>query len=162
MSRITYEVRGGDRIVVGIKQRVEHLASMSVLMQKAAGFVYAGTEEWFNSEGEGSWPQLADTTIAKKSSQGSMEPSRPLFDSGNLYESVISPHGPYSYMVPMFDGVVLGITWQTPATALARGTTRSGAGHNTVIPARPIWPPADSAIGMALMYKIGQLILKGI
>jgi hypothetical protein len=122
---------------------------------------------WYDSDGGGTWPQLAESTVQRKASQGYSDPERPLFAEGNLYESATSPNGPYSFkMMAGMQSVVLGVDWsrgrwQIPVVHFY-GTTDAGRDHNTVIPARPIWPSHDSAEYAEMRAAITVLMLKGI
>lgn len=127
-------------------------------MPELGGVIYETNRQWFDSAGDGSWPKLSPVTVKKKAAQAMPDPSRPLYALGNLYESVTSPNGPYSYMIPMYDGLIIGVSW-TAAKALAAGTSDSGRDHGTRIPARPIFPPPLSPMGKILTQKIGRAIL---
>lgn len=156
---ISFEtVDDGRRIVMGMTQKIARIKGLEAVMPEIAGMIYESNRAWMDSKGEGTWPKLAQVTVEKKASQGMMEPSRPMFAEGNLYESVVSPSGPYSYYIPMFDGVVIGVSW-TAAKALATGTSTSGVGHHTRIPARPIFPPPTTTAGAALKMQIARFIL---
>ncbi len=120
------------------------LGDMRPQLEAATLAVYEHTRQRFESAGDGEWPPLAESTVARKESQGYAEPQRELFATGNLFESATSPQGPYSNrLVTEHQAViqVLGVGEdgggdpELVPVYLSEGTDR--------MPARPIWPAAD-------------------
>ena len=161
------QIDGAQEIISRMNAKIVRMGDLHDLMFAAAGEVYAGTREWYDSNGEGDWSPLAASTIARKTSQGYADPERPLFAEGNLYESATSPHGPHSFLVPIaHDAIVLGVDWEKGGhqipVVLATGTNRSGPARNTVIPARPIWPSLSSTAWRMMEGRIVDLFMKAL
>lgn len=158
--RIDYAPQGGEEIILALTARTHKVDILGPRLQAAAELVYQGTRMWFDSAGEGSWPVLADSTIEKKTIQGAAEPDRILYSEGNLYESMTSRSGPYSFFVPWPDAIIFGVRWEKDNRSipeiLAKGGT--GWGHST-IPARPLWPPIYSTIGRTIISEINKIVL---
>lgn len=189
---ILYETEGQFSSITGapasilgkgqLSSIIRRIGTRDTLMIKAAEYIYAATEEWFDSAGEGTWPKLSEVTVARKIQSANPQPSTPLVAEGNLRASVTSGTGPYSFILPIEDGIIFGVNWSVRgyqiADVLSRGTQRRalprfgrGGAAQTArlaaltpggIPARPIWPPPHSASGMWVMHRIGQLFLKGV
>ncbi len=157
---VTVKAYGTDEIVAAIDAKLARLADLTVPLTEATGIVYEQTRQHFESAGDGQWPPLAESTIARKASQGVAEPERALYASGNLFESATSPSGPYSTIEhPSPHSVVMGIDWdedgwQIPMV-LSQGTSTAGRGHHTVIPGRPIWAPIE-----AVASEVGTVLLE--
>ena len=152
------------------KWEAARLENLRPEVDAAIDLLYDETRSWMDSQGYGSWPALADSTVESKISQGLAEPSRPLFAYGNLYESATSAHGPYSYRVDVPGGAVIGVdwaegSWQIPMV-LAYGAGPGGrfpqGRHSAAwhIPPRPIWP--EGARVDLLEHMVGKLFLEGI
>lgn len=154
---IDAQLVGVDEAMLVLRQRMARLADMTIPLAKATGVVYEATRQHYETN---DWPPLAESTIARKASQGYAEPDRPLYAEGNLFESATSPSGPYSTVVhPTPHSVVLGIDWdvggwQIPMV-LSEGTQTAGRGHSTVIPSRPIWAPVDETY-----IEVGTILLE--
>jgi hypothetical protein len=132
---------GVTQAIASLDLHLAHLTDLSHRLEEASDVVYEETRHRFDTEGDGDWPQLAESTIAKKEAQGYGEPARILYAEGNLYESATSPAGPYSLRMHIRttgkQSIVMLVDfenggWQIP-TVLAEGNDR--------LPARPIWPP---------------------
>lgn len=129
----------------------------------AGAYVREQTRQRYEARGFGEWPPLSESTVARKTSQGYMDPPRQLFAEGNLFESATSAHGPYSYTILEPTFIVIGVDWaegpwQIPAVLsegagdrvgfdgrlprFPRGNHAPGWG----IPARPIYPPGREVI----------------
>lgn len=163
-GHLSLRSEGATEIVQRMNARIARLHDMRPELIRAAEIVHEGTRQWYDSRGEGTWPELAESTIERKASAGYPEPERPLFAEGNLYESVTSLAGPYAFMVmPDDHTVVIGADWdeggwQIPVV-LSEGTENAGAGHNTRIPPRPIWPTLGSLADTFLRTEIGTIFL---
>lgn len=160
---------GATAIRIGMDARIARLHDLGHALEHASDMFYAEVRTWYDSNGDGTWAPLADSTVASKTSQGAGDPARPLYLEGNLYESATSPSGPWSYRIVEHDKVVMGIDWdeggyQIPMIlshgAGEGGMFPSGAhGPNWSIPARPIWP--NVAHLARVRDEIGHLILHG-
>ena len=162
--RIEYVSEGATQILAANRRRIERLQDLRAPLMEATEVVYTGIREWYDSQGEGTWPPLAESTIARKASQGYSSPSRPLYAEGNLYESATSPSGPYSFRTPIGNhSVVLGVDWQKGGwqipVVLSRGTTTAGRGNRTRIPARRIYPPLGSIAGQAIIKATTDILI---
>jgi hypothetical protein len=142
-----------------------HAADMAARLEKASDLIYEETAHRFDTEADGQWPPLAESTVAKKESQGYGEPDQALYAEGNLYESATSPNGPYSLRTHV-DGttaqkIVMLVDWDNDGwqipTVLTEGTDDAGVGHHTRIPARPIWPPAGE-----MRDRVGEILFAGL
>ena len=158
---------GVTEALVRNNARIARLSNLEPELMAGTEAIYAATESWYDSQGDGSWPKLAPSTIASKVSQGYSDPERPLYAEGNLRESATSPNGPRSFrMLVGLQGVVIGVDWdrggwQIPVV-LSRGTDNAGRDHNVRIPPRPIWPGHDSLEYGAMRAKITLLMMRGI
>lgn len=164
---VEFQSTGATEIVLRNRARAAHLLDLTPELDQASDLVYEATREWFDSAGGGTWPQLAESTIAQKISQGAAEPERALYREGNLYESVTSPSGPYSFRHhPDGHSVAIGADWDQGGTqipvVLSEGTDHAGVGGHTMIPARPIWPDEEGYEATRMRLAIGELFLKGI
>lgn len=114
----------------------DRLTDFRVPLTAAASFVREKTRERFEARGFGEWPPLAEATVARKVSSGYADPSRQLYATGNLFESVTSAHGPYSFTTLNDTWIAFGVDWQNGGwqipVILSEGDDR--------IPARPIYP----------------------
>lgn len=134
----------GDRqIARSLESRALQMENLSTRLEKASDLIYEDTQHRFDTEADGEWPPLSESTVAKKASQGYGEPARALYATGDLYESATSPHGPFSQRILVRNATEQQIImlvdwdsdgWQIPVL-LSEGDER--------LPARPIWPPAD-------------------
>jgi hypothetical protein len=168
MIDVAFYSQGSEAMISGLEDYMTRIATIQEVMDEAAALVYEATEFWMESNGDGTWPALAGATIKKRvtaQKKGRFTSSdlyRPLYVTGELFHSAIGPGGPYSRAELTEDGIILGIEWEKDgyniAEVLARGTDNSGPGGATKIPARPIWPPTDSALGIMLRRDIGKLI----
>jgi hypothetical protein len=153
---------GATQALAALDLHAAHSLDLSARLDEASDFVYEATRHRFDAEGEGEWPELTESTVAKKESQGYAEPARPLYATGNLYESATSPNGPYSTRIHVKSGIGLASTesvvmlvdfdsngWQIPSV-LAEGTEKG-------LPARPIWPPAH-----LVQDQVGEILMRGI
>jgi hypothetical protein len=149
---------GATQMVAALELHAIHMEHMSARLEKASDLIYEETAHRFDTEADGQWPPLTESTIAKKESQGYGEPAKPLFAEGNLYESATSPNGPYSLrlhvnstteqkIVILVDWANNG--WQIP-TVLAEG-------NDPPLAARPIWPPAEE-----MRDRVGEILLAGL
>jgi hypothetical protein len=153
---------GFTQIQLGLDRRIAALRDMRPQLEAAAEVVYAATRERFDSRGNGQWAPLADSTVARKTAGGAVQPDRVLFEMGDLYESATSPTGPYSSMVlPTDHAVVLAINWEEDGyqipQVLSQGAGDGGAfpGRGKWhIPPRPIWPPPEE-----LVVEIGEILM---
>lgn len=162
---LVIESVGATEILVHNRERAARLVDVEPILIEGTKILYEQVRQWYDSEGNGSWPQLAEATVARKASQGLAEPEKPLFAEGNLYESVTSPSGPYSFRHPAPQGVIVGADWnedgwQIPVV-LSEGTDNSGRGNSTRIPPRPIWPAESSQEGQHIKEEIGLLLMRG-
>lgn len=123
-----------------IQVLLDQLENMDVSLREATDVLYEHTRQRFEDWGAGEWPQLAESTVIRKRSQGFPEPERPLFATGDLFESASSAYGPYSLRIIEPHRAIITVDWeldgaQIPAL-LSSGNVEQG-GH---LPARPIWP----------------------
>ena len=86
---------GGTQMIAALELHAMHVENMAARLEKASDFLYEETAHRFDTEANGTWPPLAESTVAKKESQGYGEPAKALYAEGNLYESATSPYGPY-------------------------------------------------------------------
>lgn len=149
---LTLQLKHAD--MTGAQRSIDLIASrltdFRVPLTSAAGLVREATRQRFESRGLGEWPELAESTVARKASAGVADPTQPLVLGGDLFESVTSAHGPYSYTVLEPTFIVIGVDWaegpwQVPVV-LSEGTLNAGRNHNVRIPARPIWPPSREMV----------------
>lgn len=130
----------------GAQRRVElvadRLTDFRVPLAAAAGFVREKTRQRFEARGFGEWPALAESTVARKVSSGYADPTRQLYATGDLFESVTSAHGPYSFTTLNDTWIAFGVDWQVGGwqipVILSEGNDR--------IPARPIYPRDRSTV----------------
>jgi len=87
---------GATQMVAALELHARHIEQIDVRLEQASDYIYMQTAHRFDTEGDGSWPALSESTVAKKESQGYPEAARVLYAEGNLYESATSPNGPYS------------------------------------------------------------------
>jgi hypothetical protein len=164
---IALETVGITEALVRNQLRMRRLEDMTPEMDAAGGAVYAATRSWMESNGDGSWPPLAASTIARKAAQGYGDPERPLYAEGNLFDSATSPSGVHAFHINLSEhSLVLGVDWaeggwQIP-TVLHSGTTTAGRDHNVTIPARPIWPGLGSSQYSEMRAAITALMLMGV
>ena len=110
-------------------------------LEEATALIYEATRQRFDSGGDGEWPPLAESTVARKASQGAAEPEKILYAFGNLFESATSPSGPYSTQIfPTDHAVVIGVDWEEHGAQIPMVLSQ-GDGH---VPSRPIWPNAET------------------
>lgn len=150
---------GVTQMVARMELAARHIEQMHGSLERASDLIYEETRQRFDSQGDGEWPPLTESTVAKKVSQGYAEPERELYAEGNLYESVTSPHGPYSQRLFVdstgIQRVVMLVDfensgWQIPSV-LAAGSPQTG------LPARPIWPDPDLVRG-----KVRDVLMEGV
>jgi hypothetical protein len=135
---------------VGAQREVQMLASrlinFEVPLLEAAKFIREETRSRYEARGFGEWPPLAESTVARKTSQGYADPTRQLYADGDLFESVTSANGPFSFTILEPTRIIIGADWSSGGwqipTILSEGNLDSG-GH---IPARPIWPPSRALV----------------
>src|SRR5664280_2475227 len=99
--------QGATQMRASLDLRAALAFDMSARLDEASDFIYEATRHRFDTEGDGQWPALAESTVAKKESQGYAEPARALYAEGNLYESATSPNGPYSLRMHIKGGMGL-------------------------------------------------------
>jgi hypothetical protein len=167
MTEIIVTSSGATEILVGLDARIAKLTDMDSLLESATDIVYDATEQWFESAGEGTWPELAESTVTSKATQGYSDPGKPLYAAGNLFQSVTSPNGPYSFRVhSSTSSISIGADWEEGGyqipVVLSEGTDSAGPAHNVRIPARPIWPQHGSGAYSDMMSNIAKLMLQGI
>jgi hypothetical protein len=135
------KVEGAQRTVDLMASR---LTDFRVPLAAAGEFVREQTRQRYEARGFGEWPMLAESTVARKESLGYPDPTRQLYAEGDLFESVTSENGPYSYTVLEPTFIVIGVDWSVNGwqigAVLSQGTDDAGVNHTTRIPARPIWP----------------------
>ena len=164
---ITIESVGVTEAFVRMNARALRLADLGPELDRAADEVYLATSQWYDSDGGGTWPPLAAATVAGKTTRGSADPSRPLYDTGALHDSATSQSGPYSFKTHVdVNDVVIGVDWalsgwQIPVVHFY-GTQTAGRGNATVIPGRPIWPAHASNEYREMRAKITELIFHGV
>lgn len=114
----------------------DRLTDFRVPLTEATAFVRERTRQRFEARGFGEWPVLAESTVVRKVSQGYPDPTRQLYATGDLFESVTSAHGPYSFTMMHDTWAAIGVDWQSGGwqipVVLSEGDDR--------IPARPIYP----------------------
>jgi hypothetical protein len=160
-----FQSTGANQMLAALESRALHAEQMSGRLDKASDLIYQETAHRFDTEGDGIWPQLSESTVAKKESQGYGEPAQPLYAEGNLYESATSPNGPYSDRLHTdsvgTQQVIMLVDWENDGwqipTVLSEGTDDAGRSHDVRIPSRPIWPPAEQ-----MREPVGKIILAGI
>lgn len=135
---------------VGAQREVEMIASrlvdFEVPLLEAAKYIREETRSRYEARGFGEWPPLAESTVARKTSQGYPDPTRQLYAEGDLFESVTSANGPFSFTILEPTRIIIGADWSSGGwqipTILSEGNIDAG-GH---IPARPIWPPKRALV----------------
>lgn len=132
--------------------RMEALRDMSFRLERATEVVYEHTRRRFEEQGGGEWPPLAESTVARKQSQGYSEPERILYAEGNLFESATSPYGPYSYRIIEPLHAVIGIDWSESGVQIPTVLSEGNPERN--LPARSIWPHDE-----AMVTEIGEVLL---
>lgn len=165
--RVVIESTGATEIQARLLMREHRMHDLRHGMQEAANVVYEQTRQWMESYGEGTWPELAESTIISKEAQGAMDPSRPLYFEGNLFESATSSAGPYSYLVfPDDHSVALGVDWDVDGwqipVVLHGGTDSAGPAGDTVIPPRPIWPAHSSQAYQELRRQVRRALREAV
>lgn len=158
MARVVVETHGVTQALLRNRERIVHLEDLSLELEHAAGEVRHATQQWFDSQGEGSWPELAEATIAQKQALGVDSPETPLVRWGLLRDSLISPTGPYSFTLRGHDWIGVGVDWAENGWQIAVVLSEGDATH----PARHIWPPQESAESVRMRTSIGELLLRGI
>lgn len=118
------------------------LADMHDALEAATEIVYEHERQLFDSWGDGHWPPLAESTIQRKAAQGYGEPQRPLYAMGNLFESVTSPHGPYSTREITDHQAVIGVDWDNNGYQIPVLHQEGTA----TMPARPIFTLDDQLV----------------
>jgi hypothetical protein len=157
----SYNREGPQRRIGMVASR---LTNFEPALVKAAEYIREQTRQRFEMRGMGEWPPLAESTVERKVSQGAPYPEAPLRGmTGNLYESVTSAHGPYSYTVLEPTFIVIGVDWNVGGwqigAVLSEGTEgargyrgrqgRYPRGRHPPtwgIPPRPIYPPSLTVI----------------
>jgi hypothetical protein len=163
---IRLDTVGVTEALVRMDARIKRMSDPEPVLDAMSDRVYEATARWYDSDGAGTWPALAASTIARKTSRGSADPGRPLYDTGSLYQSATSPSGPYSFkMHPNPWEVVIGVDWalggwQIPVVHFY-GTQTAGAGNATVIPPRPIWPAHGSSDYAQMRVEMTELMMHG-
>jgi hypothetical protein len=149
---IRVQLRGAqlDRPRAQVEMIASQLTDFRLPLTTAAAYVREQTRQRFEARGFGEWPPLAESTVARKKSKGAPDPPRQLYEFGDLYESVSSAHGPYSFTVLEPTFVLIGVDWQRGGwqipVLLSEGTPR--------MPARPIWPPHyQVAVGVSRIIR---------
>jgi hypothetical protein len=161
---------GVTQAQLGLRARMLRLEDLRPEMETASDLFYEATRSWYESDGSGTWPALAESTVAQKASQGAGDPGRPLFAEGNLFASATSPSGPYSVHAITGHSALMAVDWneggwQIPMVQ-ALGTDPLGPfprGNHPAswrIPPRPIWPRGH--VIDLLQAKIGELFLRGV
>jgi hypothetical protein len=153
---------GATQMLATLDAQIAHLAGLDARLDKASDLVYQETAHRFDTEADGEWSGLTESTIAKKESQGYGEPAQALYAEGNLYESATSPNGPYSDRLHIDSAtakqVVMLVDWENDGwqipVVLSEGTETAGVDHNIEIPIRPIWPPAEQ-----MREPVGKILL---
>ena len=156
---------GGTQMIAALELHAMHVENMAARLEKASDFLYEETAHRFDTEANGTWPPLAESTVAKKESQGYGEPAKALYAEGNLYESATSPYGPYSERLYVHSEgsqrIVMLVDWENDGwqipPVLSEGTETAGVGHKTTIPSRPIWPPAEQ-----MREPVGAILMAGL
>ena len=147
---------------VGPQRTVEMLADRMADFREpltlAAAYVRDETRSRYEGRGFGEWLPLAESTVARKVSEGNPDPSRQLYAEGDLFESVTTAHGPFSFTILEPMRVIVGVDWSSGGAqipvVLSEGTDNAGVGHHTHIPARPIWPPGrDLVTGVSRILR---------
>lgn len=152
MLKIT--TSGATQIDLRLSRRIAALRNLRPQLEEATLLVYEATRQRFDSGGDGEWPPLAESTVARKASQGAGEPEKILYEFGNLYESATSPSGPYSTQIfPTDHAVVIGVDWEEHGHQIPM-VLSEGDGH---VPARPIWPDAEM-----LMPEVAAILLSAL
>lgn len=153
---LTMQTTGATQMLAGLDLGAQRLGSLRDALEAAGDEIYLETQHRFDTESDGDWPQLAESTVAKKASQGYAEPERILYAEGNLYESATSPNGPYSQRIYDDSGfhqrLVLLVDWENDGwqipTVLSEGSDRG-------LPSRPIWPPAEQ-----MVHRVREILLR--
>jgi hypothetical protein len=158
MLRIQMRAASTKGPVRTVEMLAERLADMREPLTLAAAYVREETRSRYESRGMGEWPPLAESTVARKTSQGYPDPTRQLYAEGDLFESVTTAHGPYSFTILEPQRIVFGVDWSSGGVqipvVLSEGTDDAGVGHHTHIPARPIWPPGrDLVVGVSRVLR---------
>lgn len=148
---------GDKKIAASLNGYAAHTADLGARLEQASDLIYEETRHRFDTEGDGEWPQLAESTVAKKESQGYGEPARALYAEGNLYESATSPYGPYSERLLVRNAgeqqIVMLVDWDNDGWQIP-SLLSEGAGD---LPSRPIWPPAEEMRG-----PVGEILMRGL
>lgn len=157
--RIVVESVGATQILVRNRARIARLKDLSTELDAAQKVFYGAEESWFDSKGNGTWPELAESTIRSKTAMGVSEPDRPLVAFGSLRSSVTSSSGPYSFVHRLSPyEIVIGANWDIGGWQIPTVLSEGDATH----PARHIWPSHESEDAVRMRASIGELLLKGI
>ncbi|HZV74591.1 MAG TPA: hypothetical protein VFF79_12810 [Conexibacter sp.] len=155
-----------DIAAVALLDHVVHnLADMRPALKQAVVEVYARTREHMDAWGQDAssmlfaWPPLAASTVASKEAANYPDPTRPLYATGDLYDSATSPDGPYSFQIITQHQAVVGIDWDEDGWQIPYlhqyGTTRGGGS----LPARPIFIIDDRLEGQVKQI-LGDAIIR--
>lgn len=125
-----------DSYTVGIDAARARIHSMQAALKdmheplkQIVDEMYTSTREWMDSWGDGTYDPLSPSTIANKTRMGVDDPTRPLFQTGELLESASTGEGPYS--VHDLGGMEawIGVDWERDGWNIA-------ALHQTGVPWR--------------------------
>lgn len=83
------EVVGAKELEASLDVLLRELDDMEGLWERVGAVMAEKERAWFESEGDGAWPPLADVTIREKAAHG--WPLETLVRRGDLLESLIDP-----------------------------------------------------------------------
>lgn len=155
MIGLSTKIVGLSKIVDTLTAWADYHGHNEVRLEEATNLLYRFTREKFDTLGAGDWAPLAESTIIRKESQGFPDPERPLFASGDLYESATSPYGPYSVLLIEEGRALVQVDWDKDGIQIP--TLHSQGAEN--LPQRRIWPSMDEPIGDALALAIRELLM---
>jgi hypothetical protein len=126
------------QIDVAVERWTRSITKAHRRLERATEIVYEYTRQRFDLEGMGEWPQLAEATVMRKISEGFANPERILYAEGNLYESMTSANGPYSFRVIDDTRAIIGVDWENGGWQIPL-LLHEGSSDGR-LPARPMWP----------------------
>jgi hypothetical protein len=147
----TISEAGLPAILRALDRALIALEDFAPALVEASGLIYEHERRWFDSEGGGTWPQLAESTVEAKAARGAPHPERALYDRGLLFESATSPAGPYSFQMVTPFTLTVGVDWEQDGVQIPPLLSHgSPDGH---LPAREIYN-ADAE----LIAAVGEVL----
>jgi phage gpG-like protein len=117
MTSVTISVEGAAAAQQMMRGLAERAANTEPAMSSVADEMLAGQADWWASQGHGSWPPLAESTLRIKASRG--QPATMLVATGALRASLTSKGATGQTLVVSRDQALIGTR-----VAYARFVTR--------------------------------------